>query len=354
MVIMRLVTHLIAATLVAQACTSPGGSGSARPGASDADGGDASDVALVDSTEVLDPAVDLDVDTIPDAFDNCVGLFNPDQADDDGDGIGNVCDPENDDRDADGVPNVADPFPDDATRPGVVLTNTVYAHTSSELYKFGVKGQLDVELIGRFAFPAEASDARMTDIAIDRFGVMWGIGFEDVFIVDPATAKCWRAAALPQEFNGLTLVPKGLLGTSADQLVGIDIEGGWWRLDLVHAGGVTRVQTTLIGGYGSGWSSSGDAFSIDGVGTFASVDKGGGTPDQLVSVDPATGLVTSVIAPLAGYSDIWGLAGWAGRVYAFDSGGDVLVIDLATGTVTAKKATGKAWWGAGVRTVLDE
>ncbi len=358
---MRLVT-LIAATLVTWACTEPG-SGSARPGASDGDAsGDVSGDAVgdlgADGAEAVDsvvgPEVDLDVDTIPDAVDNCVGLFNPDQADADHDGIGNICDPENDDRDGDAIPNLADPFPDDAARPGVVLTNTVYAHTSSELYKFGVKGQLEVELIGAFDFPNDASDARMTDIAVDRYGVMWGIGFEDVFIVDPTTAVCWRIAALPQDFNGLTLIPKGVLGTTSDALIGVGIDGAWWRLELVHAGGVTRVQTTPVGSYGSSWQSSGDVFSIEGVGTYATVDKGGGLPDQLVAVDPQTGGVTSVVTALAGYSEVWGLAGWAGRVYAFDAGGDVLVIDLATGTVQAKKATGKAWWGAGVRTVLDD
>lgn len=354
---MRLVT-LIVATLIASACTEPG-SGSARPGASDGDaGGDVSDasnggeVAPGDGTG--DPVVDLDVDTIPDGIDNCVGLFNPDQADADRDGIGNVCDPENDDRDGDAIPNVADPFPDDASRPGVVLTNTVYAHTADELYKFGVKGQLEVELIGPFVFPSGTLDARMTDIAVDRYGVMWGIGFEDVFIIDPKTATCWRIAALPQEFNGLTLIPKSVLGTATDALVGVAIDGSWWRLELVHAGGVTRVQTSEFGAYGSSWMSSGDAFSIEDVGTFATVDKGGGVDDQLVAVDPETGRVTSVISALAGYSEVWGLAGWAGRVYAFDAGGDVLVIDLASGAIQAKKATGKAWWGAGVRTVLDE
>lgn len=350
---MRIANHLIVATLVAQACGTPGDSGGAGPGPSDGNADGAGDV-VDDASEVIDPDSDLDFDEVVDSADNCPGLFNPDQADADGDGLGDVCDPENDDRDGDGIPNLADPYPDEAEWPGVVLTNTVYAHTEDELYMFGVKGQLDVALVGAFGFPADASDPRMTDIAIDRHGVMWGIGFDDVFLVQPSTAACRRIAALPQSFNGLTLIPRDVLGGPADALIGIDVQGGWWRLDLVHAGGVARVQTTFLGNYGSSWLSSGDAFSIEGVGTFATVDTGSGVDDALVVVDPATGKVGSVLTVLTGYPEVWGLAGWSGRAYAFDASGMVLVIDLANGATIATKQTGKAWWGAGVRTVLDE
>lgn len=356
----RIVTQLVAAAIVVQACSQPGDSGGAGPGASDGLAGETVDTAS-DSTPdegvdvpPTDPLVDLDVDTIPDGVDNCVGLFNPDQADADGDGIGDVCDDADDDRDRDAIPNDADPFPDDAARPGTVLTNTVYAHTSSELYMFGVKGELQVELIGPFDFPAGTLDRRMTDIAVDRFGVMWGISFADVFVIEPNTAECWRIAELPQDFNGLTLVPREVLGTPHDALIGADLDGGWWRLELVTSGGMAEVQTTALGSFGSSWGSSGDAFSIAGVGTYATIDKGEFEDDRLAAVDPVSGRVTQVIATLDGYRTVFGLAGWAGRVYAFDEGGDVLVIDLATGGITARVATGKAWWGAGVRTVLDD
>lgn len=36
---------------------------------------------------------DLDNDGVPDEVDNCSEVFNPDQADLDGDGLGDVCDP---------------------------------------------------------------------------------------------------------------------------------------------------------------------------------------------------------------------------------------------------------------------
>ena len=48
---------------------------------------------------------DADGDRVPDVVDNCPLIFNPDQADHDGDGQGDVCDPDDDD---DGVPDGAD------------------------------------------------------------------------------------------------------------------------------------------------------------------------------------------------------------------------------------------------------
>ncbi|MCA9543811.1 MAG: thrombospondin type 3 repeat-containing protein, partial [Myxococcales bacterium] len=59
------------------------------------------------------PAADTDGDGVPDALDNCVQVFNADQTDTDGDGSGDACDVDGaaGDTDGDGVPDAADNCP---------------------------------------------------------------------------------------------------------------------------------------------------------------------------------------------------------------------------------------------------
>lgn len=81
----------------------------ANPDQADSDGDGTGDVC-----EMPDPVSDSDSDGIPDDMDNCPEVENPDQADVDGDGIGDACDTQNDnDQDMDGVADDQDNCPDD-------------------------------------------------------------------------------------------------------------------------------------------------------------------------------------------------------------------------------------------------
>jgi len=252
------------------------------------------------------------------------------------------------DQDYDGVPDAADLFPQDPNFPGVTLGSTVYAHTSATLYSMDVK-LYKLEKVGDFKWPNDGATHLMTDIGIDSYGVLYGTSYGFLYTCHPQTVECHLVAKLPNSFNGLTMVPAGLVDPYADVLIGISGDGGWYRLDVEDG----QLKSTKLGGYGSGYASAGDAYSIAGVGTFAAVHKDGVEDNVLVSVDPVTGHVIDDIGTIDGYEGIFGLAGWTDKAFAFDKTGDVVLIDTNTAEVKVLHETNHSWWGAGVKAKLD-
>ena len=221
----------------------------------------------------------------------------------------------------------------------------VFAHSSDTLYRMDVNGFLK---IGYFSF--NMNPGSMTDIAMDKNGTLYGVTFSDLFKCDSKTAKCTWLAALPESFNGLTFVPKGTAKPNDEALIGIANSGAW---NLIEVTG-TSAKVTKLGSYG-GYSSSGDAFSVETIGTFATVKDAnsfGGT-DILVQVDPKTGAVIKKIGN-TGVSDLWGFAWFNGKFYGFSDDTNVYEINTTTAKATTTKAfkvpSGVQWWGAAVST----
>ena len=227
-----------------------------------------------------------------------------------------------------------------------VATGTIFAHTSSELYRLELKSKSFVK-VGNFAF--DKSPGSVTDIAIDRKDTLYAITFSDLFVCKTSDAKCSWVMSLPTSFNGMTFVHSGTIYPDQDALIGIANDGGWHHVQF----NASPPKIVKLGSYG-GYGSSGDAFSVKGVGTFATVTKAGSSSDLLVSVDPKTGKVLAEVGK-TGVSGLWGVAWLDGAAYGFSSGGSVYVIDIQTGV--AKPVSGVAvpkasWWGAGVSTEI--
>lgn len=254
------------------------------------------------------------------------------------------------DSDGDGIPDDDDPFPDDDTLPGTVSGGTVYAHTPSRLFTMEVEAPYTITEVGLFSFPNGGS-GEVTDLAIDRWGVLYAITFARLHVCNPATAACYMLAELPSSFNGLTFIPPGTLDPNDDSLVGVANSGEWRHLELTG----NQVNQVALGSYGASYTSAGDAFSIVGVGTFASVNKAGSpSANVIVEVNPIDGSVLGEIASLTGYTTVYGLAGWNGAIFAFNGGGQVLLVDPDDGSYEELFDTNHSWWGAAVSTIVPQ
>ena len=107
----------------------------------------------------------------------------------------------------------------------------------------------------------------------------------------------------------------------------------------------------VLGSYANE-TSSGDAFSIEGIGTYAAVNREGVASDIIVEVNPLDPSDLQDIAVLDGYDNVFGVAGWRGELFAFDASGAVLRVDLTTNEVSVIFSQDDAWWGAGVSSVI--
>jgi hypothetical protein len=253
-----------------------------------------------------------------------------------------------DDSDGDGLPDDDDPFPMDPALPGIVLPNLIYAHTPDTLYTMGVDPPHDVVEIGAFAFEAGMFDT-VTDLAIDRFGVLYAVTYAGLSVCNPATAQCYALATLPEAHNGLAFLPEGMLADDDDALIAVSTFGTWRHLDL-HGAMVSAID---LGAYGAAYTSSGDSLSFGELGTYASVDTAMATDDVIIEVDPLTGAALGELATTTGYTSLYGMAASSGTIFAFDETGAVLGIDPDVGTVAVVRETTHTWWGAATSTVPD-
>ena len=224
---------------------------------------------------------------------------------------------------------------------GDVSVTFVYAHTASALYKVD-PDTLAITKIANFVW-SNGNDS-MTDIAINKTGLMIGVSSTAVYRVDVTTAQATRlATGLTGQFNGLSFIPADMVGQTGD-----DILVGTRNADGV----VTKIdpntgQQSSVGNMGS-YASSGDLVAVTNFGTVLTAENGFAA-DRLVRLAPTSFAGTPVGSDI-GYSDIYGVAYWKGKIFGFTSNGEFVTIDPNTGVGTLVQSNGPAWWGAAVTT----
>jgi hypothetical protein len=239
------------------------------------------------------------------------------------------------DEDGDGIPDADDPFCDDRGRPGRARADVVYVHSPTTLYTFDPR-TLSFELVGPFVVDGGGAP-QTTDIAIDRFGVLYAVTFFQLHACDPATAECWPLG--PLATNSLGFVPFGAVDDDDDVLVTV--------------AGSTFTQVALAGpnasemplGTVSPYSSSGDVTSVRG-GSILFTSPWPSGVDAIVQVDPSNGSVLTEVGAAEGSSSAFGLAGFDDELYIFDQLGQVSRFDPLTRGAEFTTLGPEGWWGA--------
>mgnify|MGYP000847682799 CR=1 FL=1 len=226
---------------------------------------------------------------------------------------------------------------------GPQLIAEVWGHSATTLYKLDPDTKA-VTTVGNFS-----GCSSIVDIALDGESNLYGTTNGGLYKIDKASAKCTliKNGSYP---NSLSFVPKGTVDPAAEALVGYD-GGDYIRIDT------TTGAITKIGAIGGGLVSSGDIVSVKDGPTYLTV-KGTSactSNDCLVEVDPKTGKMVKNWGSV-GYSDVFGLAFWAGSIYGFSNDGELFEVTLTGGSLKTNtipipsKPANLSFWGAGSTT----
>jgi sugar lactone lactonase YvrE len=286
-----------------------------------------SDIKIAHLTFVSEPCAgqggDTDADGACDDADNCPALANPDQADADGDGIGDACD-------ADSAPCAAG---------NVLIADMTVGHVRR------IAGSGTAGWSGDGGPARDASLSQPHDAFVDRAGHLWiaDSGNHRVRRVDAATGVITTFAgngtagsagddgpALDAELND----PRFVTVDGAGNLFISETAGG--RIRRVDAQGViTTVAADLLVPGGIAFDTAGDLYVVE-VARNRVLRIAAG-PDGLV-----TGAADETITAVAG-SGVQGFAGDGGPALAarfsapedlgFDAHGDLFVVDRLNGRV---------------------
>jgi hypothetical protein len=185
----------------------------------------------------------------------------------------------------------------------------------------------------------------VNDIAVKADGTLYAVTKTDLYEVDPSSCSATHVHSITSSasngYNCMAFLTDGTLLAATAQ------------------GDVTQIDPSTgapsqVGTFGSNLACSGDIVAVNN-GTndviFATAKPLSGTSsngDKLVTLDPNNSYHATVIGSV-GYSGVYGLGFWGGKLYGFDKNGHVLEIDPGTGAGTVLNTTSPAltFYGAG-------
>ncbi len=222
----------------------------------------------------------------------------------------------------------AAPPPRDAPKTGREVRaprGHAYVNTGDALFEID-PDTLALTRVGAFAFAPGGTDA-ITDIAIDRDGRMFGVGFEALYQIDRATLHCARLARYPgRSFNTLAVLPAAVKShyEGPDLLVAAEAHSA-----TVSGLDPTTGTITILGDLGDGQVAGGDLAWLPGIGpVMITIDSHG--REGLAHLDRDTFAAHPLVGPW-GFQLVRGLVVLPTGLVGVSEGGDEIAIDPVTG-----------------------
>jgi hypothetical protein len=218
----------------------------------------------------------------------------------------------------------------------------ILVNSADTLYRVD-PATFDVTPVGTFSFPDGTTD-RITDIAIDRKGRMWAVGFEAVYSVDRKTLACTRlASAAGHELNSLAIMTSAMLpGRETPDLM-LTAESSTSTIYMVDP---ATGALTPVGDMGGGLVSGGDMTWAPGVGAVQiATDKAG--YEGLVHLDANT-FTAHKIGTGWSFQKVRGIAMLPAGLLGVSEQGELIEIDAQSGAATLLKHDSVVFYGGAV------
>lgn len=205
----------------------------------------------------------------------------------------------------------------------------VYANTSGTLYRLDDE---ELSTIGDFATAEGELVDGMTDIAIDREGLVIGGTFDAIYEIDAETAMVTHICDTEIVMYALAFSSDGRLYAGGDNTVE--------EIELSDCS--SRLLTS------SQYLTSGDLVGLPDGYLYWTVEGDDG--DELVRLDPNNGF--SQWVGVIGVERLFGLGYTDGELFGFSAEGDIVAIDPETAETEYANTVGFGWWGATTNPVV--